>query len=199
MGPEQLLAFGDAVFAIAITLLVLDVGVPEGLAPSDLGDALHDALPDVGAYVLSFAVIGVMWLAQHALFSSIARLDAWLLYLYLTLLAVIAGLPFPTRLISEYGDTAPATVIYAGAIAAASSLMTAMSLRLVRRPALAEPGIPRESLIRAVQEGLVMTGVFAASMPLAFVSPVLAQVSWLVAVPLRIWLSRRSATGPSPA
>ncbi|MDQ1006110.1 putative membrane protein [Streptomyces sp. V4I23] len=199
MGPEQLLAFGDAVFAIAITLLILDVGVPDGLAASDIGDALRDALPDVGAYVLSFAVIGMLWLAQHALFTAIAWLDAWLLYLYLALLAVIAGLPFPTRLISEYGDTAPATMIYAGAIAAASSLMTAMSLRLVHRPALVKPGIPRESLTRSVQQGLVVVVVFAASMPLTLASPVLAQLSWLVAVPLRIRLSRRSDTGPSPA
>ncbi|MGW7464282.1 TMEM175 family protein [Streptomyces xantholiticus] len=197
MGPEQLLAFGDAVFAIAITLLVLDVGVQDDLADSDLGDALHDALADVGAYVLSFAVIGVLWLAQHALFTSIARLDTWLLYLYLALLAVIAGLPFPTRLISEYGDTALATAIYAGAIAAASGLMTAMSLRLICRPALVEPGIPRESLTRSVQQGMVMVVVFVASMPLTLASPLLAQLSWLVAVPLRIWLSRRSDTGPA--
>ncbi|MER6616877.1 TMEM175 family protein [Streptomyces xantholiticus] len=199
MGPEQLLAFGDAVFAIAITLLILDVGVQDDLAASDLGEALHDVLADVGAYVLSFAVIGVLWLAQHAMFTSIARLDTWLLYLYLALLAVIAGLPFPTRLISEYGDTALATAIYAGAIAAASSLMTAMSLRLACRPVLVKPGVSRESLTRSVQEGLVMVLVFVASMPLTLVSPLLAQLSWLVAVPLRIWLSRRSDTGPSPA
>ncbi|MBT2365718.1 DUF1211 domain-containing protein [Streptomyces sp. ISL-10] len=199
MGPEQLLAFGDAVFAIAITLLVLDIGVPDGLAASDLDDALRDALPDVGAYVLSFAVIGVLWLAQHALFTSIARLDGWLLYLYLAFLAVIAGLPFPTRLISEYGDTALGTAVYAGAIAAASCLLTAMSFRLVGRPGLVRPGVSRGSLARSVQQGLVMVVVFVGSMPLTLVSPVLAQLSWLVAVPLRVWLSRRSGIGAPSA
>ncbi|UNM13619.1 DUF1211 domain-containing protein [Streptomyces formicae] len=196
IGRERLLAFGDAVFAIAITLLALDINVPEGLPDAELGEALLAILADVGAFLLSFVVIGVLWLSQHSVFAKVARLDSWLLYLYLALLAVIAGLPFPTRLISDYGDTAPATAVYAGAIALASALLTAISLRLHFRPELATPGVPRESLGRSVQEGAVMVLVFAASIPLTLVSPKVAQISWLAAIPLRRWLAFRSRPAP---
>ncbi|MFD7443846.1 TMEM175 family protein [Streptomyces sp. NPDC059909] len=191
IGRERLLAFGDAVFAIAITLLALDIKVADGLAEADLGAALDDALADVAAFLLSFVVIGVLWLGQHALFSRVARIDTCLLYLYLALLAVIAGLPFPTRLISEYGDTALGTAVYAGSIALASAIITAMALRILFRPALAEPHVPRESLRLSALEGAVMVVVFAASIPLTLVSPLVAQLWWLAAIPLRAWLSRR--------
>ncbi|MGW7365136.1 TMEM175 family protein [Streptomyces sp. NPDC054841] len=199
IGRERLLAFGDAVFAIAITLLALDIKVPDDLAAADLGGSLHDTLADVGAFLLSFVVIGVLWLGLHALFFRVVRLDSWLVYLYLALLAVIAGLPFPTRLISEYCDTALGTGVYAGTIALASALITAMALRLLFRPDLVEPGVPRESLRMGVLEGLVMVAVFAASVPLTLVSPQVAQLCWLAAIPLRAWISRRPGTAPPSA
>ncbi|WP_351237459.1 TMEM175 family protein [Streptomyces sp. NPDC002133] len=187
-----MLAFGDAVFAIAITLLALDIKVTDGLAESELGRALDDALADVAAFLLSFVVIGVLWLRQHALFSRVARIDSCLLYLYPALLAVIAGLPFPTRLISEYGDTALGTAVYAGSIALASALITAMAVRLYFRPDLAEPGLARKSLRRSVEQGAVMVVVFGASIPLTLVSPLVAQLWWLAAIPLRAWFSHRA-------
>ncbi|MFE0273756.1 TMEM175 family protein [Streptomyces sp. NPDC058992] len=196
IGPDRLLAFGDAVFAIAITLLALDITVPGDLEVGALGTALHRALSDIGAYLLSFVVIGVLWLSQHTLFHRVARLDSCLLYLYLALLAVIAALPFPTRLISEYADTTAATAVYAGSIAVASGLITAMTLRLLLRPALATPGTVPRRLRIAVYEGLVMVVVFAASVPLAFVSPKIAQYWWLAAIPARVWLSHLTRSVP---
>ncbi|MFP1629447.1 TMEM175 family protein [Streptomyces sp. 5K101] len=190
IGRDRLLAFGDAVFAIAITLLALDMTVPDGLSAAELVGALDKTLADVGAFLLSFVVIGVLWVNHHALFSRIARLDSWLLYLYLALLAMIAGLPFPTRLISEYGDTPLGTAVYASSIALAAALLTAMALRVHRRPALAAPGVSRESLRIPVIEGAVMVAVFATSIPLTLVSPVVAQLWWLLAIPLRRRLAR---------
>lgn len=188
IGTERLLFFGDAVFAIAITLLALDVTVPEGLAGSEVGAALRDAVPKMGAYLLSFAVIGSLWLAQHAVFRLVATLDRWLLNLYLALLAVVAVLPFPTRLISEYGETTVATVFYAATIALAIALLAAMSARMLARPSLvatdAEPGRVEDALRR----GLLLLGVFATSIPVAFASPGAAKYWWLLAVPARLLL-----------
>ncbi|AWI27621.1 DUF1211 domain-containing protein [Streptomyces tirandamycinicus] len=197
IGPERLLAFGDAVFAIAITLLALDITVPGDLEARDLGRALHRTLSDIGAYLLSFVVIGVLWISQHTLFHRVARLDSALLHLYLALLAVIAALPFPTRLISEYADTPAATAVYSGSIALASGLLAAMTLRLLLRPALATPGTDPGRLRVSMYEGLVMVVVFAASVPLAFASPAAAQLWWLAAIPARAWLSRRTRKAPS--
>ncbi|MEV7342003.1 TMEM175 family protein [Streptomyces sp. NPDC093544] len=193
IGPERLLFFGDAVFAIAITLLALDVTVPEGLAHSEVGAALQDAVPKMGAYLLSFAVIGALWLAQHALFRMVATLDRWLLNLYLALLAVVAALPFPTRLISEYGGTTAATAFYAATIALALGLLAALTARLLARPSLAvpdtEPGRVKDSLWRS----LSTLGVFATSIPVAFASPTAAKYWWLLAVLAR-WLLQGSRT-----
>ncbi|MFI6335529.1 TMEM175 family protein [Streptomyces sp. NPDC050535] len=183
IGPERLLFFGDAVFAIAITLLALDVTVPEGLAHAEVGAALRDALPKMGAYLLSFAVIGALWLAQHALFRLVATLDLRLLSLYLALLAVVAALPFPSRLISEYGGTTAATAFYAATIALATGLLAAMAARLLAQPSLAvtdtAPGRVKDSLRRS----LSTLGVFATSIPVAFASPTAAKYWWLLAVP----------------
>src|SRR4051812_26709769 len=63
VGPERLAFFGDAVFAIAITLLPLDISVPEDLPHSEVALAVREAVPAIGAYLLSFAVIGALWLA----------------------------------------------------------------------------------------------------------------------------------------
>ncbi|MFD9325060.1 TMEM175 family protein [Streptomyces sp. NPDC060065] len=186
IGPERLLFFGDAVFAIAITLLTLDITVPEGLADSEVGAALRDAVPKMGSYLLSFAVIGALWLAQHALFHLVAALDRWLLNLYLALLAVVAALPFPTRLLNEYGGTAAATVFYAATITLAIALLAAMAARLLARPSLAaaaaEPGRVRGVFRRC----LLLLGVFATSIPVAFASPTAAKYWWLLAVPARL-------------
>ncbi|MFE3168398.1 TMEM175 family protein [Streptomyces sp. NPDC059224] len=66
---------GDAVLAIAVTLLALDINVPEGLPESDVAHAVREVFPAVGAYLLSFAVTGVLWLTRHALFTLIAEVD----------------------------------------------------------------------------------------------------------------------------
>ncbi|MFJ2828188.1 TMEM175 family protein [Streptomyces sp. NPDC087263] len=197
IGPERLLFFGDAVFAIAITLLALDITVPEGLADSEVAAALRDAVPKMGAYLLSFAVIGVLWQVQHALFRLVGTLDRYLLNLYLAQLAVVAALPFPTRLISEYGGTTAATAFYAATIALAVGLLGGMAARLLAQPSLAttdtEPARVRDSLWRS----LSMMGVFATSIPVAFASPTAAKYWWLLAVPAR-WLLRGTKTPDRP-
>ena len=183
VGPERLAFIGDAVFAIAITLLALDISVPEDLPHSEVTHAVREAVPAIGAYLLSFAVIGALWLAQHALFRLIAAVDRWLLYFYFALLAVVAALPFPTKLISEYGATTTATVFYAAAISLAVALYCAMYLRLLAKPALTAPHTTPPHLTEGFRRSLVMALVFVTSIPVAFFSPTLAKYWWLLAIP----------------
>ncbi|MFK0150761.1 TMEM175 family protein [Streptomyces sp. NPDC090493] len=197
--PERLSMLGDAVFAIAITLLALDISVPEGLHDSEVAHAVREALPAVGAYLLSFAVIGVLWLSQHALLQLVAALDRSLLYLYFVLLAVVAALPFPTKLLSEYGETTTATAIYAGAIALALALLCAMYLRLLAVPALATADAVPQQLKRTVRRSVLHTLVFATSVPLAFVSPGLAKYWWLLPIPVRFLFREPSDTAQAAA
>ncbi|MFE2040939.1 TMEM175 family protein [Streptomyces sp. NPDC059477] len=194
LSPERLAAFGDGVFAIAITLLALDITVPDGLPEAEVAGAVQDALPAIGSYLLSFAVIGTVWRAQHGLFRLIARVDHWLLYTYFALLAVVAALPFPTRLISEYGSTVTATTVYAGAITLAAALRAAMYARLLAAPALTAPHSTPARLKEALRDTLLLALVFGTSIPVAFLSPTAAKYWWLLAVPARL-LSRTPGPG----
>ncbi|MFJ6661926.1 TMEM175 family protein [Streptomyces sp. NPDC091377] len=194
----RLAAFGDAVFAIAITLLALGITVPEGLPDAKVAQAVRDAVPAIAGFGLSFAVIGALWLAQHALFRHIATLDHLLLYAYFGLLAVVAALPFPTRLLNQYGETVIATVIYAGAITLASGLMSTMYLRLLAVPSLAAPHTSRARLKASCRHSLLLVLVFGTSIPVAFASPSTAKYWWVLAIPARLLSQppREPAQGP---
>jgi uncharacterized membrane protein len=94
-------AFSDGVFAIAITLLILDVHVPT-VAQGPLGAALKRQWPTYVAYLISFAFIGIMWVNHHRLFNHIRRSDEGLLFLNLLLLLGVTSVPFPTALLAAH-------------------------------------------------------------------------------------------------
>jgi uncharacterized membrane protein len=120
----RLEAFSDGVFAVAITLLVLNfkipgIDLPPGKLPgdTDLWHALGDEWPVLAAYVTSFATIGIMWLNHHRLFQHIKRINTVLVLLNLLLLLVIVFIPFPTALLAEYvtrSDQHAAAILYGG-------------------------------------------------------------------------------------
>jgi uncharacterized membrane protein len=95
-------AFSDGVFAIAITLLILAVGIEQALAEGDLGRQLVDLWPAYLAYAASFLTIGIMWVNHHAVFRQFARVDRPLLLLNVLLLMLIAFVPFPTRVVAVH-------------------------------------------------------------------------------------------------
>jgi len=111
----RLEAFSDGVFAIAITLLVLELKVPAGSA--SLGRTLASEWPSFAAYLTSFATIGIMWLNHHRLFTLIRGVDHWLLVLNGLLLLGVSVVPFPTELVAQYlghpGEVT-ATAVYGG-------------------------------------------------------------------------------------
>lgn len=99
MGKARLEAFSDGVFAIAITLLVLTIPTPDDY--HHLGDALTEQWPAYAAYLVSFAVIGIMWVNHHSLIGHFARLDRNAVYLNLVLLATVVFVPYPTGIFGE--------------------------------------------------------------------------------------------------
>jgi uncharacterized membrane protein len=98
VSTARLETFADGVFAIAATLLILDVR-PEG---EPLGEALLHAWPAYAAYAVSFLTIGIMWANHHAMFGQIGRVDRSFLMLNIVLLMGIAFIPLPTRLVAEH-------------------------------------------------------------------------------------------------
>jgi uncharacterized membrane protein len=119
MDRTRLEAFSDGVFAVAITLLALDLTVagPEG--HGSLADQLHGKWPAFLAYLISFFMIGIVWVNHHALVRSITRVDRTLLFLNLVLLLFVVLIPFSTAIVADYfsrhdWNTQVAMMIYGG-------------------------------------------------------------------------------------
>jgi len=101
-GTQRIEAFSDGVFAIAITLLIIEIGVPHIGGRESLWDAVKDLWPSYGAYVLSFVMIGIYWANHHSFFKLFQRTDHVFLMLNVFFLMCIAFLPFPTAVLGEY-------------------------------------------------------------------------------------------------
>ena len=116
---SRVIAFSDGVFAIAITLLVLNFRVPDVSGPNlnhKLLDALYDDWGLWLSYGLSFLIIAKFWTVHHRLSLLLRRIDSRFIALNLVFLACVVVLPFPTELLGTYGDTITATVLYAAAM-----------------------------------------------------------------------------------
>src|SRR5215207_9775995 len=118
---SRIVAFSDGVFAIAITLLVLQLDIPEHLpAGSTLFEEIVDQEGDLIAYGISFAVLGKLWLAHHRFFCAVDRFDSVLMGLNLLYLAWIVLVPFTSEVLGDYGDDPDGVIIYAIVMSAVS-------------------------------------------------------------------------------
>ena len=117
---ERVVFFSDAVFAIVITLLVLEIKPPhlEELNDSALSYALLGLLPRIIGFVISFLITGLMWIEHHRIFRYIKDYDAGLLWRNLLLLLCVSFVPFPTALFSEYYWSRTAFILYTASFAA---------------------------------------------------------------------------------
>ncbi len=189
----RILAFSDAVFAIAMTILVLTItvpNIPDRLVADELPGKIADLWPHLFSYLLSFAVIGVHWIGHHVIFSRIVRYDMRLVAINLAFLCFIALLPFPTELLGEYGDQAISVVIYATNLTILGVLQTWLFVHAIRRGLLRE-SISDEEEKHWIANLVFKPIIFGASIPIAiFVSPSLAQYSWILLLVLRPFLRR---------
>jgi uncharacterized membrane protein len=132
MSSRRLEAFSDGVFAIAITLLVLDLVVPahEEAADRGLAHALASEWPAYFAYLVSFLVIGIIWVNHHAMFDRVRYIDRRVLFANLLLLLTVSVIPFPTRLLADYLTAADGSHV-AAAVYSASMLAMGLSFALL--------------------------------------------------------------------
>ncbi len=183
-GVARLEAFSDGVFAIAITLLVLNIEVPgPGLSDGSLHGVLADLVGNAEAYFIGFAVIGVFWVNHHAFFGEVERHDGRLLWSNLLFLSLVAAMPFSTGLIGEYGGERDSVIIFAANVALASLAFT-LSARLAIESRLLTPGSKLYEKPWPRLEPFINPIVFGLSIPLAFVNAELAMYFWLLALAL---------------
>jgi uncharacterized membrane protein len=149
----RLEAFSDAVFAIAITLLVLELGVEEGASHHLLRSLLHE-WPAYLAYVTSFLTIGVVWLQHSEITAALRTADATLYRLNLLVLLLASFLPFPTRLASEFiGERQPervAVVFYGLTLVALTLALTAFMRYATEKRQLVKDTVEAETLEKAL-------------------------------------------------
>ena len=179
-GVARLEAFSDGVFAIAITLLVLGIEVPDVNA-TDLDGALDDLVPNMIAYFIGFAVIGIFWISHHAFFGEVERHNGRLLWSNLLFLSLIAAMPFSTGLIGEFSGERDAVIIFAANVSLAA-LASISSERAAVRARLLTPGSRLYERPFPSAAALVTPVVFALSIPIAFLSPTAAQYVWLLTI-----------------
>jgi uncharacterized membrane protein len=187
--------FTDAVFAIAMTLLVVEIGVPETIAgdaedPGALLEAFADKGPLLYAFFLGCYVIGSYWMAHHRFLSWLGAVDRGFLALTVVYLSFVALLPFPTGVLGEFGQN-PTSVIAFALNMGAVSTMEAVLFRHARRRGLLRQEWPEAVYRWELRASLSPVLIFVLSIPVAFVAPWLAIVMWFLAIPLGMGLGRR--------
>jgi len=193
LGFERLVFFSDAVFAIAITLLIIDVRLPElphGATEDQVRAALGALIPKVFAYVLSFWTIGLYWLAHWRRFRYVARVNERLVGLNLVLLGFVAFIPFPTALMGAQGDHVIAVIIYALSLSAAG-VLGPLTWLYAWQAGLTLPGVDarfaRLSAFRGFSVPIVLLGSLAL---LPIIGTTWVTVSWLLIAPVQVALNR---------
>ncbi len=176
---ERLVFFSDAVFAIAITVLVLDLKLPPG---GDIVSDLNAMIPKFVGFGVSFFVIGIYWIAHHRLFGTLKREDGKLRVVNLTFLASVVFLPFPTSALAERPSVTASVILYALAVASVGLLLILLTFA-ARRPGLMRPKETRGGTLHFVIRSLGAPTVFLLSTLIALREPRLATLSWLAIWP----------------
>jgi uncharacterized membrane protein len=187
MSTSRIEAFSDGVFAIAITLLVLEIHVPEH-PEVGLGRALLDQWPTYASYVVSFFVIGIIWINHHAVFDHLVRADRILLFLNLLLLLWVALLPWPTNVLGAYmqeggADERVAAVLYTGVMTLMGISFGALWTYATRHRDLLGETLSDEEIRLRTRRFTIGTPVYGFAMLVALVSaPACLVINALLAV-----------------
>ena len=188
---DRVIFFSDAIFAIAMTLLVLQLRIP--VVPHGderlLWQRLGDQLGSFWSFALSFFAIGLLWMAHQRKFRLIRRYDDRLLWLNLVFLFCIAFLPFPTAVLGRNGGEA-STVLYASSMAATGIASWLITFYAYGRHRLIDPDVDPALVAHWSRRAAALPLVFLASIPVAFASPSAAKYMWLLVFIAAVVLER---------
>lgn len=183
LGLERIVFFSDAVIAIAITLLVLDIRVPEGSV--SLGPQLLALLPKYLGWAVSFWVIALYWVAHHRCYRYIQRYNRRLMYLNFIFLMFIAFMPFPTSLLFSNGLQAASVIVYAGTAAGMGFSLAGQWIYAYRHAFVSPEASP--ALNKSIRLYLLLPPVvFVVSAVIALFSADAAVLAWLLLIPVYV-------------
>lgn len=197
-GTARLIALSDGIYAIAMTLLVINVAVPANLPAAAFHKALNDALPSLGAFALSFTLLAGFWRDHRRILMALPAETTVVTRLTLLGLGLVALLPFPTGLLAEYASQPDAVALYASAMAAIHAVHATLLLLTQRQvhPSSASPAAAARRRFTAQLASSAL--VFALSIPLAFVNTEAAMWFWLALIPAHYTLGHYRRRHPQP-
>jgi uncharacterized membrane protein len=185
--PTRIESLADGIFAVAMTLLVLELHVPnlarDAANASSLGAAVFGLWPKVAAYAVGFLILGTLWIGHHYQFHYIKRTDRRLLWINLVFLLTISFLPFAVALVGSYGAFVMPVVIYGVALIIAGACLLGQWIYATSNHRLVSKQLDA-SVIRALR-GRVLAGIvgYGAGLGFAFIEPRISLVFY-VAMPL---------------
>jgi uncharacterized membrane protein len=193
-------AFSDGVFAIAITLLILDVAVPES-AFDHLWRGIAHQWPAYLGYATSFLTVGGIWFAHHGIFRRLQYANLRVMQVNLVLLMAVSFLPFPTRLVADAirdpGAERTAVIFYGGSLLVISLLLSALWEAISRNPELLRPEVSEKEANAIVRATTPNLGFYVGVIALAFLAPKLAAFGYLVIAIVAV-LRARGEKSPPP-
>jgi uncharacterized membrane protein len=175
---RRLEAFSDGVFAIAITLLVLDLAVPprDNLPADSLASALGHQWPSYFAYLVSFLVIGIIWVNHHTVFDKVRLVDRPVMFVNLALLLIVSAIPFPTHLLAEYltagSDSHVAAAVYSATMFLMGIAFALLWLTITRNERLLHEHEDRAASRAAIRRFGLGNIFYLATIGLSFVSAI---------------------------
>lgn len=190
-GLERVAALSDGVFAIAMTLIVLEIHVPvlaEGATDGDLWNALLALAPRFETYMLSFLTLGIFWAGQQTQLNDMARADRDLSWIYVGFLAFVSLMPFTTSLLAEHIELRLALLIYWANIVVLGGILLGAWLYARRAGLLKEEAGP--DVDRAIRRRILVAQALYAFGALLCVISTAWSIAWIVLVQLNF------ATGP---
>ncbi len=187
VGFERMVFFSDAVMAIAITLMALEIRVPEievAGAEEQVPFLLQSMFPHILVYVLGFLVVGIYWVFHHRLFRLVRKYDNSLLWLNLIFLMFIGFLPVSTNALGTYPDYAPITALYAVSVALIGLVELFSWLYATAGNRLLDTPLPSRLKLYVTLRLLIPPLVFLASIPIAYADVTLGKFFWAIQIPL---------------
>jgi uncharacterized membrane protein len=173
----RIVAFSDGVFSIAITLLVLGIGVKSGLASDKLAHALWEQRENLLAYAISFAVIGRFWVVHHSFFSEVTAFDGRLIGLNMFYLGWIVLIPFSSQVLGDYGGQLPAVILYSANLTGVVLIGQWMSWD-ARHAGLTT--IDAETALESLIRSLFIASIFLLSIVVALFDASIAPYCWFL-------------------
>src|SRR5215467_8763286 len=170
LSTNRLVAFSDGVFAVAITLLVLNLQIPQITSVSELVPRLGELWPKLLSYALSFVIVGIYWVAHHNTFHYIQRSDRNLLWLNILLLMCIVFLPFPTALLGQYPEQRVSIIIYAGTLVITGMVLQALWWYATGSYRLVDRNIDPRLVQRATRRNLTAPLLYLLAIGVSFLS-----------------------------